>query len=237
MLNDYKKISSIIVALDFNNKNDALLMAKKLDPSLCNLKVGLELFLSCGPSIIDELHNIGYKIFLDLKFHDIANTVVKSCMFASKLGVWMTNIHASAGKKTILSAAKELSSTNKKMILLGVTILTSLDDSDLVELGYKFNIENQILKMSDLCFESGLNGIVCSANEAKFVKSKFEKNFICVCPGIRMLDDNKNDQKRVSTPSIAKSNGADYIVVGRSITTNPNPLDSLIKIKNEFDGI
>jgi orotidine-5'-phosphate decarboxylase len=236
MLFEEKDESKIIVAFDFENKNKALSMAKLLDPSLCKIKVGLELYVSCGPSIIEELHSLGYKIFLDLKFHDITNTVVKSCLAASKLGVWMVNIHSGGGSNMMISSKEELVSNNYQTLVLGVTILTSMNEKDINEIGYTGNIENQVVKMASLCYESKLDGIVCSANEAKLIKSKFPENFICVCPGIRNNDDDNNDQKRTVTPAQAAKYGADYIVVGRPIIKSKNPLECLINIKKEFDS-
>ena len=236
MLFEDKDESKIIVAFDFESKNKALLMAKLLDPSLCKIKVGLELYVSCGPSIIEELHSFGYKIFLDLKFHDITNTVVKSCLAASKLGVWMINIHSSGGSNMMISSKKQLIRNNYQTLVLGVTILTSMNEKDINEVGYTSNIENQVVKMAALCYESKLDGVVCSANEAKLIKSKFPENFICVCPGIRNNSDDNNDQKRIITPTQAAKYGADYIVVGRPIIESKNPLESLINIKKEFDS-
>ncbi len=231
-----KDTSNIIVALDYNKEGDALLMAEKLDPSLCALKVGLELFVSNGPDIINKLHKLGYKIFLDLKFHDISNTVVKSTLSAAELGVWMINIHSSGGKSMMSKVSEEIKKSNHNTLLLGVTILTSLDDGEIKEIGYSKKMEEQVLNMAELCYESNLNGVVCSASEVSIIKNKFPENFICVCPGIRSENDEKYDQKRFVTPSIASNNGADYIVVGRPITSSKDPLESLIEIKKEFDN-
>ena len=166
-------LSKVIVALDCNNENDALEIANLLDPKLCNLKIGLELFISCGPSIVKKIHNLNYKIFLDLKLHDISNTVLKSINTIGKLGIWMTNIHSSGGKKMMLNAQEELRKVQKDCLLLGVTILTSLNDKDLKEIGFQNNVNNQVLQMASLCHQSKLNGIVCSAYEAKVIKENF----------------------------------------------------------------
>jgi len=227
--------SKIIVALDYSNIQDALNLAKQLNPSLCKLKVGLELYISYGPSIIVELHSLGYKIFLDLKLHDIPNTVMKSCITAAELGVWMLNVHSSGGNNMMSKAMQAIIQGNYKTILLGVTVLTSMDNYELNEIGYSKNISEQVLNMAELCYKSKLNGVVCSAQESKSIKNKFASNFICVCPGIRNSDDKVNDQKRIMTPSLAAKNGADYIVVGRPITNSNDPLESLINIKKEFD--
>lgn len=235
MLFDDRDSSKIIVALDYDNKREALEMAKCLDPNLCKVKVGLELFISCGPEIIKDLHALGYKIFLDLKFHDITNTVIKSCLVASDLGVWMINVHSSGGKNMMQKCKNEIFKSNKKILILGVTILTSMNENEIREVGYTDNLKDQVLKMAKLCYESKLDGVVCSSQESKLIKSKFKENFICVCPGIRSDNDKNNDQKRISTPKMAASSGADYIVVGRPITKSSDPLASLIAIKKEFD--
>ena len=228
-------LSKVIVALDCNNENDALEIANLLDPKLCNLKIGLELFISCGPSIVKKIHNLNYKIFLDLKLHDISNTVLKSINTIGKLGIWMTNIHSSGGKKMMLDAQEELRKVQKDCLLLGVTILTSLNDKDLKEIGFQNNVNNQVLRMASLCHQSKLNGIVCSAYEAKVIKENFPSEFICVCPGIRALDDYIDDQSRVMTPMLAAQNGADYIVVGRPITRSRDPKNTLAIFKKEFE--
>jgi len=234
---EHKKNSKIIVALDYDNKKDAIFLANKLDPSLCNLKVGLQLFVSCGPIIIKELHALGYKVFLDLKFHDITNTVVKSCLAASELGVWMINIHSSGGSKMMHQVMKEIKKNKHKTLVLGVTMLTSIDENEMKEIGYINNMEQQVINMAEMSYKSNLNGIVCSAQEAKLVKSRFPNSFLCVCPGIRSFDDNKNDQKRIMTPQMAFDNGADYIVVGRPIAESDDPLNTLKRIKKEFNNL
>ena len=233
--NNYE-IPHIIVALDYNKENKALDMAKILDPSLCILKVGLELYVSCGPKIVNALHKLGYKIFLDLKFHDIKNTVIKSSLVAADLGVWMINVHSSGGVEMMSGVANAIKENNYSTLVTGVTILTSLDNDDIKTIGYSNNTKDQVMKMAALCYDSGLNGIVCSAHEAKNIKNEIKDNFICVCPGIRRTEDNKDDQKRIMTPAMAANNGADYIVVGRPITNSKNPLKSLIKIKKEFNN-
>jgi orotidine-5'-phosphate decarboxylase len=236
MLSNNYEIPHIIVALDYNKENEALDMAKILDPSLCILKVGLELYVSCGPKIVKALHKLGYKIFLDLKFHDIKNTVIKSSLVAADLGVWMINVHSSGGVEMMSGVANTIKENNYSTLVTGVTVLTSLDNDDIKTIGYSNNTKDQVMKMAALCYDSGLNGIVCSAHEVKNIKNEIKDNFICVCPGIRRTEDNKDDQKRIMTPAMAANNGADYIVVGRPITNSKNPLKSLIKIKKEFNN-
>lgn len=236
MLSNYNENFNIIVALDYSQKSKAIDMAKKLDPSLCILKVGLELYVSCGPKIVKDLHKLGYKIFLDLKFHDITNTVIKSSLAAAELGVWMINVHSSGGIDMMSGVANAIKKNNYRTLVTGVTILTSLDDKDIKAIGYSDNTKEQVMKMAKLCYDSDLNGIVCSAEEAKAIKNKFKDNLICVCPGIRRAQDCKDDQKRIITPEMAANNGADYIVVGRPIIDSRDPLESLIKIKKEFNN-
>ena len=236
MLSEHNDTTNIIVALDYDNEKEALRMAKILDPSLCILKVGLELFVSSGPKIVHELHNLNYKVFLDLKFHDITSTVIKSSLAAAELGVWMINVHSSGGRSMMREVSKMIKENNFSTLVTGVTVLTSLNDDELNEIGYSRKTKEQVMRMAKLCSDSNLNGIVCSAHEAKYIKSKFTSNFVCVCPGIRNVIDNDNDQKRVMSPSMAAANGADYIVVGRPITNSKNPLESLVKIKTEFEN-
>ena len=173
MLSEYNGTPHIIVALDYNNENEAINMAKMLDPSLCILKVGLELFVSSGPKIVHDLHSLNYKVFLDLKFHDIVNTVIKSSLAAAELGVWMINVHSSGGRDMMSKVVRKIKENNHDTLVTGVTILTSLNNDDLYDIGYTKNTEEQVLKMAQLCNDSRLNGIVCSAHEAKIVKKKF----------------------------------------------------------------
>ena len=230
------KLPKVIVALDYRNENDALEMAKTLSPDMCNLKVGLELFINCGPSIIQKLHNLKYKIFLDLKLHDINNTVAKSISAIGKLGVWMTNIHAGGGTSMMIDAAEELRKNGYDTMLLGVTVLTSLNNQKYKEIGFLSEISEQVLHMASMCYKSKLNGVVCSAEEAKLIKDNIPSDFICVCPGIRIKDSLKDDQERIMTPKEAAESGADYIVVGRPITQSNDPLSSLKIIKDEFEN-
>ena len=221
---DTNKISKVknIIALTSNNKLDI------------GYKFGLEfLYSKNGRKFISKIKS--KKIFLDLKFHDITNTVLKTCLVASDLGVWMINVHSGGGKNMMTKCKNELVKSKKKTLILGVTILTSMNENEIREVGYSDNLNDQVLKMAKLCHESKLDGVVCSSQESKLIKSNFKENFICVCPGIRSDNDKNNDQKRISTPKVAAASGADYIVVGRPITTSNNPLASLMAIKKEFD--
>lgn len=225
----------IIVAIDCDNEKNALSIINKLDPKLCNIKVGLELYVSCGPIIISKIHDLGFKIFLDLKFHDIKNTVVKSLLAAAKLGVWMVNLHSSCGSDTMKEAISEIKKSNFNMLVLGVTILTSLDDDEIKQIGFSKNVEDQVMLMAENCENANLDGVVCSGNEVRNIKQKISKNLICVCPGIRLDNDSKDDQKRTMTPKMAAKYGADYIVVGRPVTNSLDPIKSLKNIKDEFE--
>ncbi len=231
-----KDNQSIIVALDYHRKKDAIEMAKRLDPSICNLKVGLELFISEGPKIISDLNNLGYKIFLDLKLHDIPNTVQNSCKMAADLGVWMLNVHALGGRKMLEAAKNIFEINNYSTKLIGVTILTSLTSNELNEIGQNQDINNQVTKLTELCMNLNYDGVVCSPHESKSLYSKYKNNIILVCPGIRDGDIkiNSDDQKRYMSPIEAARNKATYIVVGRPITGSENPSLSLENINNQF---
>ena len=200
------------------------------------VKIGSVAFNSLGKDLIELIHSEGFQIFLDLKFHDIKNTVIKSSLAAAELGVWMINVHSSGGIDMMSGVANAIRKNNYRTLVTGVTILTSLDDKDIKAIGYSDNTKEQVMKMAKLCYDSDLNGIVCSAEEAKAIKNKFKDNLICVCPGIRRAQDCKDDQKRIITPEMAANNGADYIVVGRPIIDSRDPLESLIKIKKEFNN-
>lgn len=222
-------MSKIIVALDLERK-EAIELAKRLDPNLCKVKVGSELFTSSGPKIIEDLKKIGFDIFLDLKFHDIPNTVASAVREASNLGVWMLNIHTSGGKQMMMSAVEALNQAMKP-ILIGVTVLTSIGKEEAENIGMN-RIEDHALSLAKLAKESGLDGIVCSPKEVKKIKEICGRNFIAVTPGIRLLNDSGDDQNRISSPREAIMNGSDFLVIGRPITRSPNPLKSLDSIIN-----
>ncbi|WP_419421078.1 orotidine-5'-phosphate decarboxylase [Legionella sp. D16C41] len=214
----------IIVALDFFNQKDALNLIKNLDPSKCALKIGSEMFTLFGPDFVRNLVAQGYKIFLDLKFHDIPNTVAHACKAAAELGVWMVNVHASGGLK-MMQAAREalLSYGSSKPLLIGVTVLTSMASQDLPSLGIISPLEEQLSRLVKLTYEAGLDGVVCSAQEVPLVKSLCKQSFITVTPGIRLTNDSCDDQVRIMTPKQAIANGSDFLVIGRPITRAENP--------------
>jgi len=221
--------SPIIVALDLDQKS-ALELAKKINPQDCKVKVGSQLFTSSGPKVIRELKNLGFEIFLDLKFHDIPNTVRKAVETAIEMGVWMLNVHSLGGREMLKAAYEAKETASKKPILIGVTMLTSLDNKSIKQVGLELNIEDQVLLLADLCQEEGLEGVVCSPNELVLLREKVNKDFLLVTPGIRSLGVENDDQIRTSTVSEAIRRGADYVVIGREITTDIDPNKKIQKI-------
>ncbi len=209
----------IIVALDFAEEASALDLAGKLDPQLCALKIGKEMFTRFGPGLVRRLVGDGYKVFLDLKFHDIPNTVAKACQAAADLGVWMVNVHASGGT-AMMSAAREAleSGGRERPLLIGVTVLTSMDEAQYRELGLVRELPQQVLHLASMAQQSGLDGVVCSAREAATLKAQCGKDFLLVTPGIRPAGSAAGDQSRIMTPEQAIRAGSDYLVIGRPIT-------------------
>ena len=221
--------SPLIVALDMDQKS-ALELANKIDPQDCKVKVGSELFTASGPKVIKELKNLGFEIFLDLKFHDIPNTVRKAVETAIEMGVWMLNVHSLGGKEMLKAAYEAKETASIKPILIGVTMLTSLDNKSIKQVGLQMNIEDQVLLLTDLCKEEGLDGVVCSPNELVLLRENVNKDFLLVTPGIRSLKVENDDQKRTSTVSEAIEKGADYVVIGREITTDKDPNKKIKKL-------
>lgn len=219
--------SPIIVAVDKHNLNDALSLADSLDPALCRLKVGKELFTVCGIQIIQAFHERGFEVFLDLKFHDIPNTTAQAVLSAADMGVWMTNIHAMVGTDTMRLCKSRLQDGGYDTLLIAVTVLTSMTQANLSELGIQRSASEQVRHLAGLTHDSGLDGVVCSAQEAQLLKQKFGKQFKLITPGIRLVEDAKDDQARICTPAQALQNGSDYLVIGRSITNASNPNDKL----------
>ncbi|PIE23960.1 MAG: orotidine-5'-phosphate decarboxylase [Neptuniibacter caesariensis] len=232
MSSDKKRV---IVALDYANKTQALEMATQLDPSRCRVKVGKELFTRCGPAIVESLHNSGFDVFLDLKFHDIPNTTAKAVRAAAEMGVWMVNVHASGGRKMMEAARNELEQVNgANTLLIGVTVLTSMERSDLAELGLDIDPLEQVKRLATLTEQSGLHGVVCSAQEVAPLRQIVETDFKLVTPGIRPIDANVGDQKRIMTPAAAITSGSDYLVIGRPITQAESPVTALAHIDTEL---
>ena len=226
----------VIVALDFPAAAPALELAARLSPELCRLKVGKELFTRCGPALVEQLQQRGFEIFLDLKFHDIPNTVAGAVRAAAELGVWMVNVHAGGGRRMMTAAAEALQGFSTPPLLIGVTVLTSLSDADLAELGYAESAHQRVLRLAALARDSGLDGVVCSAMEAPQLRQAHGAAFCLVTPGIRLAGDDAGDQRRVVTPAQAIAGGADYLVIGRSVTGAPDPLAALRRIRDELSG-
>jgi orotidine-5'-phosphate decarboxylase len=225
----------VIVALDYANLADAKSLVSKLNSDYCHLKVGKELFTSTGPAFIDYLHSKHFKVFLDLKFHDIPTTVKKACEAASQLGVWMINVHASGGSSMLEAALEGINKSNQPPLLIAVTVLTSMNQKMLEEIGVTTKLEDQVLRLAKLAETSGLNGIVCSAKDLKFLKNQLHKSFLYVTPGIRMTGDASNDQVRTLTPIEAIKAGSSHLVIGRPITQSTNPSETLEKIYLEIN--
>ncbi len=224
----------IIVALDYPDPEPALTFVGQLKPSQCRLKVGFELYTRSGPAIIEKLVGRGFDVFLDLKFHDIPSTVAKACAAAAKLGVWMLNVHVLGGRRMLVSAREALESGTKRPLLIGVTVLTSHEAGDLAEIGITSSAEAQVTKLAALASKCGLDGVVCSAQEAASLRSIYGDQFCLVTPGIRPLGSARGDQERVVTPLAAVQQGANYIVIGRPITQSPDPVMVINRIINEI---
>ncbi|MCU0841769.1 MAG: orotidine-5'-phosphate decarboxylase [Thiobacillaceae bacterium] len=226
--------SPIIVALDYPDGAPALALAGRLDPALCKLKVGKELFVSAGPRLVEDLAGRGFRVFLDLKFHDIPNTVAQACKAASRLGVWMMNVHASGGLAMLRAAREALGEAPDRPRLIAVTVLTSLGEADLRQVGVDAAPEQQVSRLAALAGEAGLDGVVCSAREAEALRRERGRDFLLVTPGIRPADSGSDDQQRIMTPAQALRAGADYLVVGRPITRAADPVAALKKIHAEI---
>ena len=222
----------VIIPLDLEY-SAALDMASNFDPSNCRLKIGSQLFTSSGPKIIKELDSRGFEIFLDLKFHDIPNTVYEAVRSAADLGVWMINVHASGGKNMLEASKNALIDFDKPPLLIAVTLLTSLSENSIQEIGLN-NLSEQVLRLAKLSHECELDGVVCASSDTVIIKQEFGKEFITVTPGIRPDQSNLNDQSRVSTPSEAVKNGSDFLVIGRPITESDDPAGALKDIYKQI---
>ena len=224
----------VIVALDFSTADAALALAATLPPADCGLKIGKELFTAAGPKLVETLVQSGHRVFLDLKFHDIPNTVARACVAAAGLGVWMMNVHASGGTRMMIAAREALAPLASRPLLIAVTVLTSLDRSDLLELGLDEDPERLALHLAALTQGAGLDGVVCSAREAAAMRARFGAGFKLVTPGIRPADAAADDQSRVATPAAAVRAGASWLVIGRPITAAPDPARALAQINTEI---
>ncbi len=222
----------VIVALDFADAVQALALTERLDPAHCRLKVGKELFARSGPALVETLQEKGFEVFLDLKFHDIPNTVAKACKAAADLGVWMVNVHAMGGRKMMEAAREAVASASHRPRLIAVTVLTSMGDADLAEIGLQGSPEDNVRRLAGLAKSAGLDGVVCSPQEVDMLRNTIGGDFQLVTPGVRPVGAALNDQARVATPEDAIRAGSSYLVIGRPITQADDPLAAL-KIINE----
>ncbi|WP_277206022.1 orotidine-5'-phosphate decarboxylase [Vibrio misgurnus] len=214
----------VIVALDYDNLADALAFVDKIDPNTCRLKVGKEMFTLFGPDFVRELHKRGFSVFLDLKFHDIPNTCSKAVKAAAELGVWMVNVHASGGERMMVAAREILEPYGKQRpLLIGVTVLTSMEATDLQGIGIECAPQDHVLRLATLTKNAGLDGVVCSAQEASLLKQHLGVEFKLITPGIRPEGAEQGDQRRIMTPAQAMISGSDYLVIGRPITQAQQP--------------
>lgn len=220
----------IVLVLDYDSAQKAEEIVARVDSALCRLKVGKQLFTAAGPQYVDRLIARGFDVFLDLKYHDIPNTVAAACRVAASQGVWMVNVHASGGSNMLRAAREAVDASTHRPLLIAVTILTSMAEADIAEIGFHGDVKSNVMRLAKLAHACGLDGVVCSAEEAPLMKSVISKSFQCVTPGIRLAGDAKGDQTRVVTPTKAIKMGADYLVIGRSITSSPDPIATLKQI-------
>jgi orotidine-5'-phosphate decarboxylase len=226
--------SRVIVALDYADAKSAMALVDRLEPSACKVKVGKELFTAAGPALVATIAQRGFDVFLDLKFHDIPNTVAQACKAAARLGVWMIDVHALGGRAMMNAAREAIESAPRKPQLIAVTVLTSMAEPDLREVGIEASPFVEVMKLAELAEDCGLDGVVCSAHEAAVIRDRLGGRFLRVTPGIRLPEDGAGDQKRVMTPPIAIESGASYLVIGRSVTRADDPLAVLARINREI---
>jgi len=231
------KDSRIIVALDFSSEKQVLDFTAQLEPSMCKLKVGKELFTLAGPTLVRQLIDKGFDVFLDLKFHDIPNTVACACKVAADMGVWMLNVHALGGRNMLLAAREALEGNGNRPLLIAVTILTSMGQQDLQEIGLSGNPEDNVLRLAALTHNAGLDGVVCSSREVSSLRQAQGETFTLVTPGIRPAGSDAGDQKRIMTPTDAIQAGSNYLVIGRPITQARDPVQTLETINTEIAAL
>jgi len=224
----------VIVPLDVPDAESALALASRLDAKLCRVKVGKELFVAAGPDIVGRLQERGFEVFLDLKFHDIPNTVEGACRAAARLGVWMMNVHASGGAVMMRAAREAIEGVARPPLLIAVTVLTSLRDADMEAVGFAGGVVESVDRLARLTRECGLDGVVCSAQEATRIRDAVGSDFVLVTPGIRLPNAVADDQARVVTPAEAVRLGAHYLVIGRPITQSPDPAATLESIRQSL---
>ena len=229
--------SRLIVALDYPDAASALQLVASLTPDLCRLKVGKELFTRAGPQLVEELAGRGFDVFLDLKFHDIPNTVASACHAAADLGVWMVNVHALGGERMLLAAREGVERAAHAPLLIAVTILTSMDTSDLAAVGLSGSPADNVLRLAALVHQSGLDGVVCSSRETGDLRHELGPDFRLITPGIRPLGSQADDQRRVMTPADAIRAGSNYLVIGRPVTRADDPVSVLRTINSELSAL
>ena len=217
-------LSPVIVALDFADEKQTLQFVRRLSPELCQIKIGKELFTATGRHLVEQLVNQGFKVFLDLKYHDIPNTVASACKIAAQMGIWMVDMHAGGGQRMMEAAAEAVSQFQQRPYLIGVTVLTSMAQTDLAQTGVDRSIDEQVMHLARLSQQSGLDGVVCSAQEAVILRDQLGKEFLLVTPGIRLNSKSEDDQRRIMTPKEALAAGSSYLVMGRPITRSADPV-------------
>lgn len=227
----------LIVALDYPSSEQATVLVNKLDPTLCALKVGSELFTAAGHDFVKYLIDKGYKVFLDLKFHDIPNTVAQACLAAANLGVWMLTLHASGGLNMMKAAVSALASHPNRPLLMGVTILTSMDEQQLQALSINRPLKQQVLYLADLAKQAGLDGVVSSAEEVPYIKETYGELFLALSPGLRLPGQAADDQARITTPAQAVKLGSDFLVLGRAITRAEEPEKVLTELSLSLESL
>ena len=231
------QVKPIIVALDVPDQASALALASRLDPGLCRVKVGKQLFTAAGPSCVEKLVGMGFDVFLDLKFHDIPTTVELACRAAANLGVWMLNVHALGGFDMLAAARAGVGQGADAPLLIGVTLLTSMNQTAMQAIGLTGTPETAVLRLASLARDAGLDGVVCSAQEAMMLVDALGRNFVLVTPGIRLAEGDQHDQSRVMTPDAALQAGAHYLVIGRPVTHAADPVAALEAIRQSIDNM
>lgn len=226
--------SRIIIALDYPDAEAANVLLEQLDPARCRVKVGKELFTAAGPAFVSKLVQQGFDVFLDLKFHDIPNTVAKACQAAAELGVWMLNVHALGGGRMLAAAREAIDRSEHRPLLIAVTILTSMGPTELEQIGLTGDARDHVRRLARLAQEAGIDGVVCSPLEVAMLREHVGPSFKLVTPGIRPKGAAPGDQIRIMTPAEAIAAGSDYLVIGRPITQQPDPMSALAAIENEI---
>lgn len=240
LISDYAETARapVIVALDFAGEAETLAFVRRLDPSLCQLKIGKELFTATGRRLAETLINQGFRLFLDLKYHDIPNTVAQACKVAAQMGVWMVDMHVSGGRRMMEAAAEAVAAESRKPLLIGVTVLTSMERQDLAEIGLDCEPQDLVLRWAALAQASGLDGVVCSAHEAAALRRERGTDFVLVTPGIRLdVAGNRDDQRRIMTPEQALAAGSSYLVMGRPVTQAADPAAVLRTINQAAQAV